>query len=180
MEEKWFPPLPLGKNLRAKRRLLRVRKRRRGGRASAKPPLPLSQYESSTGPAYEFGLILSRLGDTRGFIVEIPESSERPLFPKVGTKTFWLYQLQAGLRFPIPPYLVRLVELYEIPLNQLNPASFRRALLFFMAATLDGVKDPATLFHRSHELKHRGHHLYFSPIGWFHRFYGHYESLDRE
>lgn len=94
----------------------------------------------------------------------IPEFSERPLFLKTGGKIFWLFQLQAGLRFPILPYLARLDELYGIPLNQLNPVSFCRALFFFMATTLDGVKDPAMFFNRSHELKHRGYHLYLSPI----------------
>lgn len=36
----------------------------------------------------------------------------------------------------------------------------------------------ATLFYRTHELKYRGFHLYFSPLVWFATFYGQYESMD--
>lgn len=84
----------------------------------------------------------------------------------------------AGLRFPIPSFFAQLSRLYKIPLNQLTPTSIRKAVFFHMIFSLEGVEDTATFFYRSHELKHRGYYLYFSPLIWFASFYGHYDSLD--
>lgn len=49
-----------------------------------------------------------------------------------------------------------------------------------MILTLEGTSDTTTLFFRTHELKYRGFHLYFSPGMWFSNFYGFYNSIYRD
>lgn len=104
------------------------------------------------------------MGDTQGYSVEIPGKEERPLCTRSGGKTFWFFQLKAGLHFPIPYFFMKLSKLYGIPLNQVNHAYFRKAVFFHMILTLEGVEDTATLFYSCYKLKHMGFHLYFSPL----------------
>lgn len=155
-------------------------KKKKSERKASEPPLPLTQFGPSSIDPVEFKKVFTQLGDTRGYSVEIPGVNERPLFPRSTEKTFWLFQLQAGLHFPIPPFFVKPSKMYRIPLNQVNPASIRNVIFFHMILTLEGVKDTAKLFFKTHELKHRGFHMYFSSVKWFANFYGRYESLDRK
>lgn len=145
---------------------------------ASKAPIHLSRYGPSSLSAGALDNFRLRLGNTLGYSLEIPNGRERPLTPRENGRTFWLAQLKAGLRFPIPSFFAQLSRLYKIPLNQLTPTSIRKAVFFHMIFSLEGVEDTATFFYRSHELKHRGYYLYFSPLILFASFYGHYDSLD--
>lgn len=144
------------------------------------PPIPLMNYSRSSFRDKDLNRrFLAKMGNTLGYTLNVPGEKERPLMPRPRGKVFWLAQLEAGLRFPIPPFFVKLSKLYEIPLNQLSPASFRKAIFFHMILTLEGVKDTAALFFRCHYVRPRGYHLHFSPMPWFSKFYGKYSSVDK-
>lgn len=114
-----------------------------------------------------------------GFSLNLPSSSDRPLTVQNGGKIFWASQLEAGLCFPIPPFFIRLANLYNMPLSQLNPVSIRKAIFFHMIMTLEGVADTTLLFFKSHQLTTRDVHFYFSPIGSFSEFYGRFSPYIR-
>lgn len=145
-----------------------------------KQTLPLDKYESSTLDKSALEVFIKKVKKFGGFSLKVPGEDERPSLLTPPLKAFWFFQLGAGLRFPVPPFFARIAYLYNVPLNQLNPASIRKAAFFHIIASLEGVKDTTFFFFRTHELKHRDSHLYFSPNVRFANIYGKYESIDKD
>lgn len=70
------------------------------------------------------------------YILQIPAAGERPSHPplsssNIKTLAFWHAHLEAGLRFPIHPYLCEIADFFQVPLNQFVTNAIRAMLSFF-------------------------------------------------
>lgn len=88
--------------------------------------LSLDRYEASSLDKNAFDIFKRKMGNCGDYILEILGENERPLLPKSPLEIFWFSQLTTGLRLSIPPFFIRIAQLYNMPLNQLNPATVRK------------------------------------------------------
>ncbi|KAL0427474.1 UNVERIFIED_CONTAM: hypothetical protein Slati_2922200 [Sesamum latifolium] len=66
------------------------------------------------------------------FAICTPLPSNRPPSPPDNYLSFFVAELRSGLRFPIPSFYSDVARLFQVPLNQLSPNSFRILAGFFM------------------------------------------------
>ncbi|KAL0435157.1 UNVERIFIED_CONTAM: hypothetical protein Sradi_0223600 [Sesamum radiatum] len=67
-------------------------------------------------------------------------------FPPANCLAFFLAQICAGLRFPIPSFYQEVAQLFKVPLNQLVPNSFRIMASFYMVFHFNGHPVSAQIF----------------------------------
>ncbi|KAI3470755.1 hypothetical protein Pfo_027418 [Paulownia fortunei] len=74
------------------------------------------------------------------FNVVLPGPRDRPRALPPNYVTFFVDQLEAGLRFPIPDLFFRISKSFSIPLMQLVPNSFRLMVGFWMVVSYFGYE----------------------------------------
>ncbi|KAL0454857.1 UNVERIFIED_CONTAM: hypothetical protein Slati_0824900, partial [Sesamum latifolium] len=66
------------------------------------------------------------------YVVSFPPPDSHPSSPPTGYMSFFVSQLRAGLRFPIPPFFSEVSRDLQVPLNQLVPNFIRLLVVFFI------------------------------------------------
>ncbi|KAK6117347.1 hypothetical protein DH2020_048938 [Rehmannia glutinosa] len=83
-------------------------------------------------------------GIPSNYELRLPGPTDLPHSPPPGFATFFVDQLEAGLRFPVPDLLSGISRSFGIPLTQLVPNSIRLMVSFFMILSHSGeVPTPA-------------------------------------
>ncbi|KAL0462460.1 UNVERIFIED_CONTAM: hypothetical protein Slati_0133600 [Sesamum latifolium] len=77
--------------------------------------------------------------------------------PQTNCLSFFLAQVRAGLRFPIPSFYQEVAQLFQVPLNQLVPNSFRIMASFYMIFRINGHPVSAQIFSQYFCLKSASH-----------------------
>ncbi|KAK6150286.1 hypothetical protein DH2020_015218 [Rehmannia glutinosa] len=77
------------------------------------------------------------------FKLSLPSYTDRPFRPPPQSLTFFVGQLDGGLRFPINSFFSEVSSMYKIPLNQLTPNSFRIIAGFLIITKFLSI-DPST------------------------------------
>ncbi|KZV24695.1 hypothetical protein F511_11274 [Dorcoceras hygrometricum] len=88
------------------------------------PVVPWYEEKSSTLKLSDISLIKERGGMMDKFEVALPHPDERAHRPPPGFHTFYVNQLDMGLRFPIPRFLTSLCKHIKISPIQLAPNSY--------------------------------------------------------
>ncbi|KAL0420853.1 UNVERIFIED_CONTAM: hypothetical protein Slati_3108200 [Sesamum latifolium] len=86
-------------------------------------------------------------------IIYTPGPQARAPFPPANYLAFFLAQVQAGLRFPIHSFYQEVAQLFQVPLNQLVPNSFRIMASFYMVFRFNGYPVSAQVFSQYFYLK---------------------------
>jgi Putative gypsy type transposon len=73
--------------------------------------------------------------------------SERACDPPLGYTAFYVSQFDAGLRFPIPPFMEEVSITYRIPLNQFGPNAIRDIIGFMAVSKYIGLPLSVKLFY---------------------------------
>ncbi|KAL0447818.1 UNVERIFIED_CONTAM: hypothetical protein Slati_1909700 [Sesamum latifolium] len=82
--------------------------------------------------------------DSQVIYTPAPQSSAPS--PQTNCLSFFLAQVRAGLRFFIPSFYQEVAQLFQVPLNQLVPNSFRIMASFYMIFLFNGHPVSAQIF----------------------------------
>lgn len=80
-------------------------------------------------------------------------STEHPHLPPGHSKDFFIEQLEPSLLLPIHPFLLKVLNCFTVPVNQLRPNFFRFMLCFYIILTYMEIIPFAFLFHYFFQLK---------------------------
>lgn len=128
----------------------------------ASSKIKLDPLESSLLKQSELADIKGKLGHPSDFTIRLPNSGERPELIQLPSLIFWKAHIEAGVRFPISPFLVGLCQLFRVSLNQINPSSVRMAIAWYMLFRHYGGDPSSDIFHACYEIKKKSHFYYFS------------------
>ncbi|KAK6145415.1 hypothetical protein DH2020_022235 [Rehmannia glutinosa] len=95
------------------------------------------------------------------FRLRLPGLQDRPYNPPRGYITFFLEQLEEGLRFPVPEFLCRISKSFGVPLSEIVPNSIRLLLSFFMILSYVGEVPTTQLWRDFYHAKPS------NPLGFF-------------
>ncbi|KAK6138826.1 hypothetical protein DH2020_027430 [Rehmannia glutinosa] len=87
------------------------------------------------------------------FKLSIPSYTDRPFRPPPQGLTFFIGQLDGGLRFPINSFFSDVSSMYKIPLNQLTPNSFRIIAGFLIITKFLSITPSTDLFFALFQVK---------------------------
>ncbi|KZV38638.1 hypothetical protein F511_36073 [Dorcoceras hygrometricum] len=150
------------------------------------PNTPWYEEKSSTLRISDISIIKEK-GGTRGkFEVVIPHPDERAHRPPPGFHTFYMNQIEMGLRFPIPRFIVAFCRHIQLSPSQLAPNSY--SFLLALAVLLSYHEIPLIpyvlmqlvqikrLGPGKFYLSHKGDHTFIkgnpsSHKGWMSRFF---------
>ncbi|KAK4397336.1 hypothetical protein Sango_1570200 [Sesamum angolense] len=114
----------------------------------------------------DVGVIRARFGIPDDFLIQVPASSKSPYSPLEDFICFYMAQLEARLRFPIPSFFLEISTLFEIPLNQLVPKAFSILVGFYILVRNLGENPSVAQFHSFFMLKKASPSLlYFTSRG---------------
>ena len=66
--------------------------------------------------------------------IHIPTSNDRACYPPQGYQTMYQAALEAGLRIPLRPFLIALLNFYQVGLGQIVPNSWHLVISFLTLA----------------------------------------------
>ncbi|KAK6128786.1 hypothetical protein DH2020_037492 [Rehmannia glutinosa] len=94
-----------------------------------RPAIPTSHVDSAFNATTMFArnlkYLCKNISIPPSFKLALPSSYDRPSRPPPGFLAFFSGQIDGGLGFSIHPLMAELSALYQIPLNQFSPNSFR-------------------------------------------------------
>lgn len=97
----------------------------------------------------------------RTFKIKVPKCHHHPSRPPLGYRTFFLAQLEGGLRFPVPEFFENVAEYFEIPLNQLAPNFFRLLCAAYLVFKVYDIPLNPTMFHYFFALKRKEEGVFY-------------------
>ncbi|KZV13976.1 hypothetical protein F511_44684 [Dorcoceras hygrometricum] len=86
------------------------------------------EIKASTLRESDISSIKDKAGLSNLYEVIVPRIDARANHPPVGFHTFYVNQIERGLRFPIPKFITTLCDHLEVSPSQLTPNSFRSLL----------------------------------------------------
>ncbi|KZV53286.1 hypothetical protein F511_07580 [Dorcoceras hygrometricum] len=86
--------------------------------------VPWYEEKSSNMKLPDIGVIKEKGGTMGKFEVVLPHPDERAHRPPPGFHTFYMNQIEMGLRFPIPRFIISLCHYIKISPSQLAPNSY--------------------------------------------------------
>ncbi|KAL0449100.1 UNVERIFIED_CONTAM: hypothetical protein Slati_1466400 [Sesamum latifolium] len=86
-------------------------------------------------------------------VIYYPSPDGRAPFSPANCLSFFIAQVRSGLRFPIPAFYREVAHLFQVPLNQLVPNSFRIMASFFMIFRFNEYPVSAQVFSQCFHLK---------------------------
>ena len=78
--------------------------------------------------------------------IRIPTSNDRACYPPQGYQTVYQDALEAGLRIPLHPFLIALLNFYQVGLGQIVPNSWRLVISFLTLALREKISPSVELF----------------------------------
>ncbi|KAL0411718.1 UNVERIFIED_CONTAM: hypothetical protein Slati_3761500 [Sesamum latifolium] len=120
-------------------------------------PVSFFFFFSALGPLFssDFSYCQMRreffIPDSQVIYTPGPQSSAPS--PQTNCLSFFLAQVRAGLRFSIPSFYQEVAQLFQVPLNQLVPNSFRIMASFYMIFRFNGHPVSAQIFSQCFCLK---------------------------
>ncbi|KAK6146148.1 hypothetical protein DH2020_020017 [Rehmannia glutinosa] len=122
-----------------------------------RPAIPTSHVDSAFNATTMFArnlkYLCKNISIPPSFKLALPSFYDRPNRPPPGFLAFFSGQIDGGLRFPIHPLMAELSVLYQIPLNQFSPNSFRLMTGFVMVTKFLEIEPTAELFHSLFQIK---------------------------
>ena len=110
--------------------------------------------------SFRLALTIADLDTLRGFCfipgefhTVLARPQERVHNPPVGGLGIYEEALKAGLRFPLPPFVVKLVDRFALSLAQIAPNSWRYIVGFLSLCSLHGRRPTISLFRAFFSLK---------------------------
>ncbi|KZV34364.1 hypothetical protein F511_35746 [Dorcoceras hygrometricum] len=104
------------------------------------PNTPWYEEKSSNLKLSDIAIVNEKGGTMGKFEVVLPHPDERAHRPPSGFHTFYMNQIEMGLRFPIPRFIVALCHHIKISTSQLAPNSY--SFLLALAVLLSYHKLP--------------------------------------
>ncbi|KAL5781911.1 hypothetical protein ACOSP7_006940 [Xanthoceras sorbifolium] len=98
-------------------------------------PSSIIKRDDLVGLARAFHLLM-------GHKVLIPKALDRPAYPPQGYVAISSHHLIVGLRFSLPSFLIRILNLLELAPMQLTPNAYTRLLSFYLIFRRKGIGSP--------------------------------------
>ena len=81
--------------------------------------------------------------------IRIPASNDHACYPPEGYQSVYQDALEAGLRIPLHPILIALLNFYQVGLDQIVPNSWRLVISFLTLALREKISPSVELFNLS-------------------------------
>ena len=78
--------------------------------------------------------------------IRISTSNDRACYPSQGYQTVYQAALEAGLRIPLHPFLIALLNYYQVGLGQIMPNSWCLVISFLILALQEKIAPSVELF----------------------------------
>lgn len=125
---------------------------RTGGGAAPRAPFVPDTIPSILTPN-DLALIRFQFGIPPEYDLELPSPTDRASSPPAGRFCLYWEALRAGLRLPLPPFVVALFRFLHISLASVAPNSFRFLVGFLCLCELAEVRPTISLFRSCYTFK---------------------------
>jgi Putative gypsy type transposon len=117
-------------------------------------------YTPSTVTEQQLWYMSHNIGLPQTFDLLAPQLEDVACNPPQGYIAFYVSQITAGLRFPIPQIFQDISVKYQVPLNQFAPNAIRDMVGFALLAKFLNIRPTAELFYAMFTLMHQVEGLY--------------------